>query len=196
MIMPSPAVPSFAAFTLKATGRASAIITEIGISLPFEVAGIDKSDQRIHHTKALWDTGATHCVVTQQTAQALGLKPISIANVTHAAGVSQANVYLVNFYLPNNLVIPGVRVTECTDTAGHFGAIVGMNVITLGDFSITNPGGLTTVSFRVPSVKEIAYVAEANQINRERARSLNVGRNDPCPCGSGKKFKHCHGNQA
>ncbi len=20
-----------------------------------------------------------------------------------------------------------------------------------------------------------------------------VGRNDPCPCGSGKKFKHCHG---
>ena len=22
---------------------------------------------------------------------------------------------------------------------------------------------------------------------------VNVGRNDPCPCGSGKKFKHCHG---
>ena len=20
-----------------------------------------------------------------------------------------------------------------------------------------------------------------------------VGRNDPCPCGSGKKFKKCHG---
>ena len=24
----------------------------------------------------------------------------------------------------------------------------------------------------------------------------NVGRNDPCPCGSGKKFKKCHGNAA
>jgi preprotein translocase subunit SecA len=23
-----------------------------------------------------------------------------------------------------------------------------------------------------------------------------VGRNDPCPCGSGKKFKHCHGMQS
>ena len=22
---------------------------------------------------------------------------------------------------------------------------------------------------------------------------MKVGRNDPCPCGSGKKFKHCHG---
>jgi preprotein translocase subunit SecA len=23
-----------------------------------------------------------------------------------------------------------------------------------------------------------------------------VGRNEPCPCGSGKKFKHCHGQVA
>ena len=23
-----------------------------------------------------------------------------------------------------------------------------------------------------------------------------VGRNEPCPCGSGKKFKHCHGTFA
>ncbi|MGX9080037.1 SEC-C metal-binding domain-containing protein, partial [Klebsiella pneumoniae] len=25
-----------------------------------------------------------------------------------------------------------------------------------------------------------------------RAES-KVGRNEPCPCGSGKKYKHCHG---
>jgi tetratricopeptide (TPR) repeat protein len=24
----------------------------------------------------------------------------------------------------------------------------------------------------------------------------STGRNDPCPCGSGRKFKHCHGNKA
>lgn len=24
-------------------------------------------------------------------------------------------------------------------------------------------------------------------------RGDKVGRNDPCPCGSGKKYKHCHG---
>jgi preprotein translocase subunit SecA len=23
-----------------------------------------------------------------------------------------------------------------------------------------------------------------------------VGRNDPCPCGSGKKYKQCHGRLA
>ena len=24
-------------------------------------------------------------------------------------------------------------------------------------------------------------------------RAVNIGRNDPCPCGSGKKYKNCHG---
>ena len=26
-----------------------------------------------------------------------------------------------------------------------------------------------------------------------RRKTAKVGRNDPCPCGSGKKYKHCHG---
>ncbi|MFH5805358.1 SEC-C metal-binding domain-containing protein, partial [Alienimonas sp. DA493] len=26
--------------------------------------------------------------------------------------------------------------------------------------------------------------------------SPDVGRNDPCPCGSGKKYKKCHGADA
>jgi SEC-C motif len=26
-----------------------------------------------------------------------------------------------------------------------------------------------------------------------KATGIKVGRNEPCPCGSGKKFKHCHG---
>ena len=33
---------------------------------------------------------------------------------------------------------------------------------------------------------------EAEQVQAALAEP-KVGRNDPCPCGSGKKFKHCHG---
>jgi preprotein translocase subunit SecA len=29
-----------------------------------------------------------------------------------------------------------------------------------------------------------------------RAVVPRVGRNEPCPCGSGKKYKHCHGKLA
>jgi preprotein translocase subunit SecA len=32
--------------------------------------------------------------------------------------------------------------------------------------------------------------------NSPRVTGEKVGRNDPCPCGSGKKFKKCHGAQA
>ena len=28
----------------------------------------------------------------------------------------------------------------------------------------------------------------------EETHNPKVGRNEPCPCGSGKKYKHCHGS--
>jgi preprotein translocase subunit SecA len=37
-------------------------------------------------------------------------------------------------------------------------------------------------------------IAEAATKKRPVTRpAQKVGRNDPCPCGSGKKYKHCHG---
>ena len=35
-------------------------------------------------------------------------------------------------------------------------------------------------------------VASANPAQRPIVNGHHVGRNDPCPCGSGKKYKHCH----
>jgi preprotein translocase subunit SecA len=36
--------------------------------------------------------------------------------------------------------------------------------------------------------------AQASQVNRTPiVKDKLPGRNDPCPCGSGKKFKNCHG---
>ncbi|WGE45580.1 preprotein translocase subunit SecA [Actinobacillus equuli] len=38
--------------------------------------------------------------------------------------------------------------------------------------------------------------AAAESLTDEQLANLNIGRNDPCPCGSGKKYKHCHGSKA
>ncbi len=38
--------------------------------------------------------------------------------------------------------------------------------------------------------------AAASNGNTPRVTGDKVGRNDPCPCGSGKKFKKCHGAEA
>ena len=43
----------------------------------------------------------------------------------------------------------------------------------------------------------MAAAAAAGQAEKSKPAPIKVekkvGRNDPCPCGSGKKFKHCHG---
>jgi preprotein translocase subunit SecA len=36
-------------------------------------------------------------------------------------------------------------------------------------------------------------IAEAATKKKPVRVGQKVGRNDPCPCGSGKKYKHCHG---
>ncbi|MFZ6772087.1 preprotein translocase subunit SecA [Undibacterium sp. SXout7W] len=41
-----------------------------------------------------------------------------------------------------------------------------------------------------------AAVAAADSAQSELSYGLKVGRNDPCPCGSGKKYKQCHGKLA
>jgi preprotein translocase subunit SecA len=38
---------------------------------------------------------------------------------------------------------------------------------------------------------------DPNPVKQEPVRvGPKVGRNDPCPCGSGKKYKNCHGRDA
>jgi preprotein translocase subunit SecA len=48
---------------------------------------------------------------------------------------------------------------------------------------------------RQPAASPMAQVATARTSNQPptQAGQKKVGRNDPCPCGSGKKYKHCHG---
>ncbi len=41
--------------------------------------------------------------------------------------------------------------------------------------------------------KIVEIVKEFKQSRTVRRESPKVGRNDPCPCGSGKKYKHCCG---
>jgi preprotein translocase subunit SecA len=35
--------------------------------------------------------------------------------------------------------------------------------------------------------------ADAGPVTQFVRETKKVGRNEPCPCGSGKKYKHCHG---
>ncbi|AVP95924.1 preprotein translocase subunit SecA [Ahniella affigens] len=50
------------------------------------------------------------------------------------------------------------------------------------------------MDFQHPDMGGYSADEEAEQVLAAEAANLpRVGRNDPCPCGSGKKFKQCHG---
>lgn len=184
---------TFHACTIKHNGLANRIITPVGLCQAFDPSKNPLPNYPILQTTALWDTGATSSVITEATALALNIPPVGTVMVKHAGGMSPSDTYLLNFILPNNVGIYGVQVSKCHDIAGDFGAIIGMDIISKGDFAITNVNNKTCMSFRFPSIHTIDYVEEANKL--KLIKSLpKVGRNDPCPCGSGKKYKKCHGH--
>jgi preprotein translocase subunit SecA len=54
-----------------------------------------------------------------------------------------------------------------------------------------------TQKSELPSANNPMEGASANTQEQSRPQPVKVekrvGRNDPCPCGSGKKYKQCHG---
>lgn len=182
------------AFTLKGQGgRLQVLVTPVGIH-PSGVAGF-------HQVQAIWDTGATGSAITKATAVALGLIPTGIAQVHTANGVVTQQTYLIDIKLPNNILIQGITATEVDALSGGCNALIGMDVINLGDFSITNHNGITCMSFRIPSLHEVDFVQNINlgvknathPIPSDANNYAGTSRNVKCPCGSDKQYKHCHG---
>jgi hypothetical protein len=67
----------------------------------------------------------------------------------------------------------------------------------------TLPESVQRLLIRAFSYRALAHWHEADARALAAQRNTNdpsssgpVGRNDPCPCGSGKRYKHCHGQMA
>ncbi len=156
------------ALTLKGVGVLPAIVSDVGISLPF-AAEADPSKISIKPYKGIWDTGATGSVITSRIVKELGLVPTGQKEVHTAKGSHLSNTYIVNLFLKGNFPSQTITVTEAEKLAGGVDVLIGMDIITLGDFVITNHEGKTTMSFRVPSCESIDYVPSTDEENRQDA---------------------------
>ncbi|MCD8281679.1 MAG: SEC-C domain-containing protein [Prevotella sp.] len=152
--------------------------------------------QAVFQSKGIWDTGAMTSAVTKDVANQLGLQPVQKASVRGVNGVNIANVYLVAITLNNKNITVKTRVTECDALSddNSVGVLIGMDIISLGDFCITNYEGKTVMTFRVPSLESIDYVKEPAEFKKYRKlyEERKKHGNELCPCGSGKKYKNCH----
>jgi len=148
------------AFTVKYNGIARVLQSDIWVSQ------VNESDHsKILQSKAIWDTGATNCTITHDFAQAIGLIPMAKTKVAGVHGSKEVNVYLIDLFLPNHVRVPAVRVTECATLSGEATMLIGMDIITLGDFAISNKKNQTCFTFRIPSQNEFNFVPKANVQN-------------------------------
>lgn len=183
-------MPNFEAFTLKPGGLISVLQTHCLVAIAHNHNQAGAQFPYLQFT-GLWDTGATNSVITLDVVTQLGLAPVGQTTCYHAQGHTIANQYLINIGLPNSVGFSHVLVTEGILSGTDL--LIGMDIISQGDFSITNFGGNTCFSFRYPSVKEVDFVAEHHTQSHTPVISGKIGRNSLCSCGSGKKYKHCHG---
>lgn len=143
------------AFTLKSTELMHTLITDTLITSEVSDKSKIYSDEKIW--KGLWDTGASKSSIDNRIAHELSLIPIGMEKISTANGLVDVNTYLINLTLPNKVTIENLSVTS-SDLGDDVDLLIGMDVIKLGDFSITNTNKSTTFSFRIPSIEEINYV--------------------------------------
>jgi preprotein translocase subunit SecA len=67
------------------------------------------------------------------------------------------------------------------------------DALTTSDTGQRNQGAAAPAQGRVPNAPKPAPSKPVTFEKDKNDPYANVGRNDPCPCGSGKKFKKCHG---
>ena len=115
---------------------------------------------------ALWDTGATHSVIGLPLIESLKLTPIFREMISGVHGTQEADGFIVEIMLPNNVVCKNWPVMGAD--IGPHGLLIGMDIISMGDFSICEG---RYISYCIPSFENpIDFVGKAEKVNKKIAK--------------------------
>jgi predicted aspartyl protease len=181
-----------ARFTIRYNGLSRQLVSDVRIISAVDENGNENRDfSGETEFKALWDTGASCSLISPSVAQKLQLASFGKERMMTPSGEAITNVYCISVLLPNDAAVGEVIVFE--GIPASFDMLIGMDIIGLGDFAVSNYSGKTTFSFRIPSGCEIDFVNHSYLM--PRGSDKIQGRNEPCACGSGKKYKNCCGSR-
>ena len=128
--------------TIKYSGIQRAIIMSVIIESSY-------NSQNQIKLVALWDTGATCSLIRPEIAKKLNLKYVSKTFINTPSGKNiPSNIYLINMYLPNNKKITNIQTVE--GVPNNCDMLI--DIISMGDFVITNYDNQTIFSFLIPSI--------------------------------------------
>ena len=109
---------------------------------------------------ALWDTGATNSHVSHDVVNQLQLITTGFIKTLTPTGEDNCKTYIVDsILLPNDVAIRDKSVSESEIGKQGIGLLIGMDIISLGDFAVSNYDGKTAFTFRIPSQKHADYVS-------------------------------------
>jgi hypothetical protein len=101
--------------------------------------------------RVMWDTGSIITCISKRFAELLQLRRIESRQLTSIHGSETSNVYMLDIVLPDYVTIQNILASEIPNSA-DFDVIIGMNIIGLGNFAISNDKGKTLFSFRLPAL--------------------------------------------
>jgi predicted aspartyl protease len=131
----------------------TALGTPCEISQAFHPASGNPKPERIEFN-ACWDTGATKTVITPRVVEACGLKPLRRIKRIFTQGVDgleKSEAYEINLSLPRNITIHELTVVLKNPGKVWWDVLIGMDLISIGEFSVKNVNGKTEWSFSVPT---------------------------------------------
>lgn len=106
---------------------------------------------------AQWDTGASISCVSEEVAKKLDLTNIAYKNIATPSSSDTVRSFVVDVALTDDLIIRNVQVCESKIGMQKIGLLIGMNILSKGDFAVSNFNGRTTFTFRSPSIEEIDF---------------------------------------
>lgn len=110
--------------------------------------------------KTQWDTGATGTCISTELAIRMNLAPIGMQKVQTPSGSAILNTYIIDLVLNDEVVIKNLNVMDSEIGKQGIDVLIGMDVISIGDFAVSNYQGKTQFSFRIPSQTHIEYKKE------------------------------------
>lgn len=143
---------SLCVFTEKYSERVRQIITSIGV--------INPSTGMTIPAKALWDTGATSTCLSKEIVSRLDLQSFGYQKISTPSGSGIVGQYRINIMLNNELQIQQITVLDSEIGQQGIDVLIGMDIISLGDFAISNFENKTNFSFRIPSKEHVDYKPE------------------------------------
>ena len=79
---------------------------------------------------------------------------------TPSSQSDERSTYLVDIVLPNNVKVNDHVVIDSDIDNQNIGMLIGMDIITMGDFAVSNFNNQTIFTFRIPSECKTDYVQE------------------------------------